>query len=88
MEQILKINDIVTLDNNKKYLVIHTSYINGEYYAMLTNTAVGDENNIQLMIAREILLDGDCELDLLTNIDEIEPILQVMQKEIMAKNEE
>ncbi|MBE5738763.1 MAG: DUF1292 domain-containing protein [Clostridiales bacterium] len=87
MERVLAKNDIIALDNERSYLVIHTLELDGIHYVMLTDIKSQEEGNIKILIARETLEDEDFALDLLTNEEEIEPILKIMQEQLKADNE-
>ena len=86
MERVLAKNDIIALDNERSYLVIHTLELDGIHYVMLTDIHSQEEGNIKILIARETLEDEDFALDLLTNEEEIEPILKIMQEQLKADN--
>ncbi len=81
------VNNVITLNNDEKYLVLsETEYNNNKYYYLIGVTPDGEELNDKIKIMTEVTIDGKLSLKVLKDPDIIEQIKQLLADNL-AKNE-
>lgn len=79
MDNILKENDLVTIDGGVKFLVMKTFSYNNDNYGYLCQISQLDQSNPQFVIAKEVEVGDDCSLQILTTEEEISPLLPIIK---------
>ena len=79
MDRILKDNDLVTIDGNRKLFVLKTFDHNNEHYAYCQDVTDLEKDNKLYIIVKEIPSDTEAGLDILTDVNEIENVLQTLR---------
>lgn len=74
----LEKGELVTLDNDKEYYIYEIIEIEGNRYAYMTlNTE--DENQMEVMICKEIATDSETNLELVTD----KKLLQTIAEQVL-----
>lgn len=79
MERFLKDNDLVTINDNIKIIVLKAFTHNNQDLAYCQDVTNFDVNNPQYLMIREIIQDNNPQVEILTNVQEIESALQTLQ---------
>lgn len=79
MDRFLKDNDLVTIDGNRKLFVFKTFEHNNENYAYCQDVTNLEEDNKLYIIVKEIPSETEALLDILTDAQEVEPVLETLK---------
>ncbi|MBQ7351531.1 MAG: hypothetical protein IJW59_01505 [Clostridia bacterium] len=82
MKQVLKENDIITLDTDDQMMVIKTMQQDEDNYVLLSELVKDENTQPKLLIAIECVDKKGFSLDFLDEEEEIHPILMKFQEKI------
>ena len=79
MEGFLKDNDLVTISGNIKIFVLKAFEHKNEKYGYWQDVTNSNDSTPKYLMVKEIIVDNTPQLQILTNTNEIEEVLQTLK---------